>query len=161
MTLDCCGITEKSQHKFTSKYLVKSKNRIILGLPYYHHCFYACVHYISVLLLLVDVVTKVTSLVACNLRVWCPVMLAPCYHSKFPCSTAHTIRELSGLMLPAQQTLRQLIRVYGKINIVTVVQGRLSQLNLSTSSCSFCQFDFHSHDIIHTLTTINSSNTIT
>lgn len=32
-----------------------------------------------------------------------------------------------------------------KINTVTVVQGRLSLLNLFTLSCSFCQFYSHSY----------------
>lgn len=63
---------------------------VILGTILYYYCFMS-EYYISIPLLLVDVVTKVTSLVACNLRVWCPVMLPPCYHSKFLCSAAHTV----------------------------------------------------------------------
>lgn len=53
-----------------------------------------------------DVVTKVTSLVACNLRVGCPETLALFLHS-----AAHSVRGSRGdSCSPAQQTLRQLIR---------------------------------------------------
>lgn len=53
-----------------------------------------------------DVVTKVTSLVACNLRVRCPETLA-----LFLRSAAHSVRGSRGdSCSPAQQTLRRLIR---------------------------------------------------
>lgn len=53
-----------------------------------------------------DVVTKVTSLVACNLRVRCPETLA-----LFLYSAAHSVRgSWGGSCSSAQQTLRQLIR---------------------------------------------------
>lgn len=80
-----------------------SASRLFLLFFFY---FFLCLYTTMFQPLQLDVVTKVTSLVACNLRVRCPETLALFLHS-----AAHSVRGSRGdSCSPAQQTLRRLIR---------------------------------------------------